>query len=99
MARNLKNFARHKGKNVDEKIRNEIPKDQQQRARQLEEDISRYEGKSEDELFNTLLAQVEQGKRDGSFTSEGLSSFIKSVSPMLTEEQRAKLHNIANKIR
>lgn len=99
MAKNLKNFAQHKGKNVDERIRNEIPKDQQERARQLEEDISQYEGKSEDELFGTLLSQVERGKRDGSFTAEGLNSFISSVSPMLTEEQRAKLHNIANKIR
>ena len=60
---------------------------------------AQYEGKSEDELFSALLEQVEQGKRDGSFTEEGLQSFIQSVSPMLTDGQRQKLGEIANKIR
>ncbi|MEY8381678.1 hypothetical protein AALG83_00675 [Christensenellaceae bacterium 44-20] len=99
MARDLKNFARRKGKNVDERIAREIPRDKQEQAQQIQEQISQYEGKSEDELFSALLSQVEQGKRDGSFTQEGLQSFIQSVSPMLTDGQRQKLGEIANKIR
>ncbi len=99
MARDLKNFARRKGKNVDERIAREIPKEKQAEAQQIQEQIAQYEGKSEDELFSALLSQVEQGKRDGSFTQEGLQSFIQSVSPMLTDAQRQKLGEIAEKIR
>ena len=99
MARDLKNFARRKGKNVDERIAREIPKEKQAEAQQIQEQIAQYEGTSEDELFSALLEQVEQGKRDGSFTEEGLQSFIQSVSPMLTDGQRQKLGEIANKIR
>lgn len=99
MARDLKNFARRKGKNVDERIAKEIPREKQAEAQQIQEQIAQYEGKSEDELFSALLEQVEQGKRDGSFTEEGLRSFIQSVSPMLMDEQRQRLGEIANKIR
>ena len=99
MARDLKNFARRKGKNVDERIAREIPREKQAEAQQIQEQIAQYEGKSEDELFSVLLSQVEQGKRDGSFTQEGLQSFIQSVSPMLTDAQRQKLGEIAEKIR
>ncbi len=98
MARDLKNFARRKGKNVDEQIVREIPQEKQAQAQELKEQISQYEGKSEDELFTALLAQVEQGKRDGSFSEEGLHSFIQSVSPMLDEQQRQKLNEIADQI-
>ena len=95
MARDLKNFARRKGKNVDAKIPEEIPKEKQEQAQQLKEQIAQYEGKSEEELFEALLAQVEQ---DGSFSEEGLNSFISSVSPMLNDAQRQRLNEIANQI-
>ncbi len=98
MARDLKNFVRRKGKNVDAKIPGEIPKEKQEQAQQLKEQIAQYEGKSEEELFEALLAQVEQGKKDGSFSEEGLNSFISSVSPMLNDAQRQRLNEIANQI-
>jgi hypothetical protein len=61
--------------------------------------FEKYQNKSEGELMSELMRSVEQGKADGTFTPEALSSFIGQVSPMLNEEQKRKLKNITGKLR
>ena len=99
MGKDLKSFLKSKGKNVDEFIEKEVPSDKRGMAKNLAEQAKQFEGQSEDQLMRQLMSYVEQGKRDGSFSSEQLSSFVKQVSPMLNEQQRKKMEAITRQIK
>ena len=64
----------------------------------LQEKISQYEGKSREELMEELLTSVDAAKKDGTFTKEALEEFKSKVAPMLNEEQRERLDEIAKKL-
>ena len=48
----------------------------------------------EQELMSELMRSVEQGKQDGSFTPEAAEAFMKKVSPMLDDAQRARMRQL-----
>lgn len=61
--------------------------------------IKEYEGMSESELMTKLLGSVQKGKQDGTFSEDMLNNFIKQASPMLNEEQRSKMTQIADMLK
>ena len=61
--------------------------------------LKQFEGMSENDLMSRLISSVAQGKQDGTFSEEMLSNFIKQASPMLTDEQRNKMNEIAEKLK
>ena len=63
-------------------------------ADQVRAQMSQFEGKSEQELMSELMRSVEQGKQDGSFTPEAAEAFMKKVSPMLDDAQRARMRQL-----
>lgn len=65
----------------------------------LEETISQYENKSEDELMGDLQQMINNGREDGSFSNEMLDGFMKNVAPMLNKEQQKRLDEIARMIK
>lgn len=65
----------------------------------MEDTISQYENKSEDELMTDLEKMIRQGRKDGSFSDEMLDGFIKNVSPMMDKSQMKKLRSIAEMIK
>ena len=53
-----------------------------------------FAGKSEGQILSTIIAQAEQGKRDGTLTNADLDNFYNAVYPMLDGFKRQKLKKI-----
>ncbi len=60
---------------------------------------NQYSGMNESELMGELSKKVSEGRKNGSFTDESLSEFVKNISPMLNAEQKSKLQSIINKLK
>ena len=58
-----------------------------------------YAGKNEDELMSELTKSIAAGKKDGSITQDSLRQFVSTVSPMLNNQQKAKLNDILKKFK
>ncbi len=65
----------------------------------MQDTISKYESKNENELMGDLEQAIKNGKKDGSFSNEMLESFVKNVSPMMDAAQRKKLDSITKMIK
>lgn len=63
-----------------------------------EEDIrsaaEHYADKSDEELLAEILRTARQGKKDGTINDESIRSFVANISPLLSEEQRARLESV-----
>ena len=104
MAKDLRSFAKGKKSkekelNIDEMIQKEVPKDQQQYANVVKEQVKNLSGKSESELMDQLMQSVNQGKKDGSFSPAMMEQFAKQVSPMLNGVQKQRLNQIMNQLK
>ncbi len=60
---------------------------------------SMFSGKSEGDIWKTVLAQAEQGKRDGTLTNADLDAFYSALSPLLDGFRRQKLKSVINKLK
>ena len=58
-----------------------------------------YSRKSDDELLDEIIKNVNQGKANGTFSEEQLRQFEQNVAPMLNAEQRERLRNVIEIIR
>ncbi len=58
-----------------------------------------FNGKSEGQIFQTIIAQAEQGKRDGTLTNADLDNFYRAVSPLVDGFKKKKLQQIINKLK
>ena len=65
----------------------------------VKKQAQKYEGKSEAELMDALMKQVQQQKADGSFSPEQLDAFAARASAMLDDAQKKKLRQILSRIR
>ena len=48
-------------------------------------------GKSENQLWRSILAEAERGKREGRLTNADLDNFYNTISPMVDGAKRRKL--------
>ncbi|MGN0824183.1 MAG: hypothetical protein ACI4MB_03840 [Candidatus Coproplasma sp.] len=58
-----------------------------------------FYGKSQKDVWQTILAQAEQGKRDGTLTNEDLDNFYRTVYPLVDGVKRQKLKSIITKLK
>ena len=58
-----------------------------------------FYGKSTKDVWQTILAQAEEGKRAGTLTNEDLDNFYNTVYPLVDGAQRKKLKNIIAKLK
>ena len=56
-------------------------------------------GKSQGQLLQTIVAQAEQGKRDGTLTNSDLDNFYAAIYPMLDGFKRQKLKGIIARLK
>ena len=56
-------------------------------------------GKSEGQLWRTIIAEAEKGKREGRLTNADLDNFYKSVAPMVNGAQRRKLNEVIARLK
>ena len=57
-----------------------------------------YAKKSDAELLRDIMQAANIGKKDGSLSEDKLRQFVTSVSPMLNDEQRARLNSVVKMI-
>ena len=60
---------------------------------------SAYNGKSDANIFRQILAQAEEGKRNGTLTNEEIENFYQSFAPMLDSAQRKRLRVVVDKLK
>lgn len=58
-----------------------------------------FGGKSEGQIWQTILKQAEQGKRDGTLTNADLDNFYSAVAPLVDGFKRQKLRQIIAKLK
>lgn len=56
-------------------------------------------GKSQGQILQTIIAQAEQGKRDGTLTNADLDNFYAAIYPMLNAVQRKKLKGVMARLK
>ena len=97
----MRNFIKNKNQNgnIQYYIEKQVPGDQKQYAKTVKNQLDELSGKSEDELMDRLMASINQGKKDGTFTPEMMQKFVKNVSPMLNASQKQRLNQLIGKIK
>lgn len=58
-----------------------------------------FNGKSEGQILQTIIAQAEQGKRDGTLSNADLDNFYNTLAPLLDGYKRQKLKGIIQKLK
>lgn len=71
----------------------------QQTANLAAEIAKAFNGKSEKDIWLTILAQAEQGKRDGTLTNADLDNFYNTVAPLVDGYKRQKLKSVIAKLK
>jgi hypothetical protein len=58
-----------------------------------------FSGKSEGQIWQTILSQAEQGKKEGTLTNADLDNFFAAVAPMMDGFKRKKLYQIIERLK
>lgn len=58
-----------------------------------------FYGKSQKDVWQTILKQAEEGKRNGTLTNEDLDNFYKTVYPLVDGVKRQKLKSIIARLK
>ena len=58
-----------------------------------------FAGKSEGQILSTIIAQAEQGKRDGTLTNADLDNFYNTLAPLLDGFKKKKLQQVIAKLK
>ena len=58
-----------------------------------------FQGKSEGQIWQTILEQAEQGKRNGTLTNADLDNFYSALAPLLDGFKKQKLKQIITKLK
>lgn len=58
-----------------------------------------FNGRSEKDIWMTILAQAEQGKRDGTLTNADLDNFYNTVAPLVDGYKRQKLKGVIARLK
>lgn len=58
-----------------------------------------FAGKSEGQILSTIIAQAEQGKRDGTLTNADLDNFYNTLAPLLDGFRKKKLQQVIAKLK
>lgn len=58
-----------------------------------------FAGKSESQVLQTIIAQAEQGKRDGTLTNADLDNFYSTLAPLLDGFKKRKLQQIIKQLK
>ncbi len=98
--KDLRSFKPGRNRKMDQKELIEQAKkmganDEQTRtALNLNEEIKKYEGKSEDAMMGDLLRMAKEQKQSGELNSNKIAEFRKNVWPMLNNDQKRKMQSM-----
>ncbi|NCA68023.1 MAG: hypothetical protein EOM87_08170 [Clostridia bacterium] len=63
------------------------------------EEINKFQGKSESELMQELFTIAHKNKSEGTLHNSELDAFAEQISPFLTSEQSARLNMLINQLK
>lgn len=58
-----------------------------------------YDGKSDLEMWQSILAEAEKGKRAGTLSNDEIDEFYRQFAPLLNDFQRKQLAKIVNRLK
>ncbi len=61
--------------------------------------VKAMNGKSEGQIWRTILAEAERGKREGRLSNADLDNFYNTISPMVDGFKRKKLKEIIERLK
>ena len=80
--------------------------DEKQQSQNVEQTVNlaaamakAFNGKSEGQIWQTILEQAEQGKRNGTLTNADLDNFYNALSPLVDGFKKQKLKSIIAKLK
>ena len=96
----MKDFKSYKPEenNNDEKQQSQ-PQNVEQTVNLAAAMAKAFNGKSEGQIWQTILEQAEQGKRNGTLTNADLDNFYAALSPLVDGFKRQKLKSIIAKLK
>ena len=65
---------------------------------ELKEQMGKFDGYSEDQLIDQLIKSVKKSKKEGTYSSAQMKSFLQIIAPQITDQQKTKLSNLINLI-
>lgn len=87
------------GREDVENILSNMSKEQQQQFEHMKNNVSQYEGKSEQELLKEVQRLAMKGRQQGELNNASLDSFANMLSPMLNDEQKKRLGDIISQLK
>ena len=84
-----------KNKKIQDFVAEDIPKDQEETAKEIKKQVDQYSKKSEGEL----LSELKKAKQNGMMDAESLRQFVSTVGPMLNGEQKKRLKEVIAKLK
>lgn len=94
------NIAKEKiTKEKAEEIFESFDENTKREAQTIEKVLKQYEGKSQSELMGDISRLASQERKKGNLDNTKLDNFARSVSPMLTKEQQARLSSILGQLK
>ncbi|MGN0807158.1 MAG: hypothetical protein ACI4MN_01750 [Candidatus Coproplasma sp.] len=92
--------AQENGKQASDEKRTPTGQGDAQTAANLTAEIVKaFYGKSQKDVWQTILAQAEEGKRAGTLTNDDLDNFYNTVYPLVDGVKRKKLKSIIEKLK
>ena len=91
----LKNFARNRSGRPADKT----PTENEGLSEDLKKQTESLSKKSQPELMQQLMDEVQKGRTDGSFSEDALSAFAEKLSPMLNAEQKQRLETLTKQLK
>jgi hypothetical protein len=74
--------------------------EKQRAARALGEQIAAaYNGKSDMQMWQSIIAEAEKGKRNGTLSNEDIERFYQTFSSMVNGVQRKKLRAVVDRLK
>lgn len=95
----MKSYKNYQSRGTDENTQNKTVQ-QGKTAEELTRKIAQaYNGRSNADMFREILAQAEEGKRNGTLTNEEIENFYLAFSPMLDSTQSKRLRAIVERLK
>lgn len=99
---NFKDYAENRNKNneTSKKFKNGNQNSPSKNAFEMLKNIAqKYEGASQTDLINAIIAEAAKSKANGTLTNADIENFVNTVSPMLNASQKSLLDEVVNKIK
>ena len=58
-----------------------------------------YNGRSDMQMWQSIIAEAEKGKRNGTLSNEDIERFYQTFSPMVNGAQRKKLRAVVDRLK